>query len=234
MKKLRDYSDPRMRGWCAHCMRNLQDVDSNHDHVPTKALLRLPKPDNLPTVETCQDCNSSFQKDEDYTVAFLATVLTGSTDVDPDLFPGAHGILNFDGNKKLRSRIADSCSSLEPIMWRPEKERIERIMLKNARGHWLHEMGEAIADKPTTIWVQPFEAMSDEQIGLFETGKALDAAINLWPEVGSRMMQRMVEDGWVVVQNETYRYSCISSTETARVRIALYEYLAAQIEWNRE
>ena len=233
MKQIRDYSDPRERGWCIHCGKDLNDALSNADHVPTKALLREPKPDNLPTVEVCKSCNSGFQKDEDYTVAFLAAVCTGTTEVKPALFPGAHKILTYPGNEKLRNRIAAAKTDDDPPEWRPEVERIKRVMLKNARGHWLFEMGKAVSESPSSIWVQPFAAMSEEQIRLFDTGRGLDDAVNLWPEVGSRMLQRMAKDGWVEVQEGVYRYSCISSTQKARVRMVLYEYLAAQVEWDR-
>ena len=54
-------------------------------------------------VGMCQECNSGFSKDEEYFAAFLASVISGSTEPDPLQFPTASRILAH--NPRLRSRI---------------------------------------------------------------------------------------------------------------------------------
>jgi hypothetical protein len=66
-------------------------------------------------------------------------------------------------------------------------------------------------------------------------GRNDEASLALWPEVGSRMMTRLVtgEDmagQWVVVQKGVYRYS-VQQAEGLLVRSVLWEYLATEVQW---
>ena len=89
MDQLTDYSDSRNKGFCSHCGSGLGPDDSNRDHVPTRGLLNPPYPKNLPVVEVCRQCNSGFSSDEEYLIAFLGSVISGST--RPDRHdPGSH------------------------------------------------------------------------------------------------------------------------------------------------
>ena len=66
----------------------------------------------------------------------------------------------------------------------------------------------------------------------------------VWPEVGSRMMQRAVIvhslgdtqeaffDGWQDVQDGVYRYAVSQGPEGVVVRLVLREYLACEVGWN--
>jgi len=80
MQNIQEFVDRRHKAWCIHCTKELVSVETNRDHVPTKSLLREPYPPNLPVIEICKVCNQSFSADEEYLVAFLGAVLTGSTD----------------------------------------------------------------------------------------------------------------------------------------------------------
>ena len=74
--------------------------------------------------------------------------------------------------------------------------------------------------------------MSDAQREAFENPE--QAAI--WPEVGSRAMQRILSDahvspgGWLEVQPDRYRFHT-SQVGGVVVRIVLHEYLACYIWW---
>ena len=243
MKQLSDYSDIRMRGWCVHCGKTLEEEETNRDHVPTKALLRPPPPDSLPVVEVCSECNSSFSLDEEYVVAFLASVISGSTEVNAERFPKASRALAHSAG--LRRKIQESQTSESPPQWSPELRRIERVMEKNARGHWLYETGEAVSDTPTSVHVQPIPAMSEREMDQFYGDRSYGDSSGLWPEVGSRSMSRAVDrwarqaqgeadDSWVEVQSGVYTYSCASPPQLARVRMVIYDYLAAEVIWERE
>ena len=59
-----------------------------------------------------------------------------------------------------------------------------------------------------------------------------------WPEVGSRMLTRVVEgqdlsNGWVVVQEDVYRYA-VTQTGAFVVKMAMAEYLATEVIRNDE
>jgi len=114
----------------------------------------------------------------------------------------------------------------------PEVGRVERVILKNARGHALFEHAEPLLDDPARIWFAPIQSMAQagrEAFEQVETG-------GFWPEVGSRMFTRVITghdlaDGWVVVQPGVYRYS-VRCCGTVLVRSVLFEYLATEVRWD--
>ena len=117
------------------------------------------------------------------------------------------------------------------LLWQPEIERVHRVIVKNARGHLLYELGEAEVTPPSLIWCVPVALLTAHERCSFESS-LLDAS---WPEVGSRLMQRAagvspIPGGWVVVQPEVYRYSVGESPRT--VRTVIREYLATEVVWD--
>jgi hypothetical protein len=57
--------------------------------------------------------------------------------------------------------------------------------------------------------------------------------LSVWPEVGSRAMQRLLAEGeeWVTVQAGRYRYMATADS-AVRVRMVLSEYLACEVVWS--
>lgn len=116
----------------------------------------------------------------------------------------------------------------------PDWDRVRSVLLKLAKGHALYELHESCADEPTHCVMLPLILMSDEQRDDFENPDVS----SIWPEVGSRAMQRLVDgtdisrNGWIVVQQERYRYNA-SIVEGLDIRIVINEYLAAHICWNK-
>jgi hypothetical protein len=119
---------------------------------PSKSLLLKPHPENLPVVQVCKPCNTGFSLDEEYLVAFLGAVTAGSSDPDRQAKANAARILNR--NPKLRARIERARSEYRThggetrIVWKPEARRIDRVILKNARGHAFFEIGEPMLNQP--------------------------------------------------------------------------------------
>ena len=235
MKQIYHFSDQLGSADCIPCAERNHSGQYSRDHIPTKALLNSPYPENLMDVGMCQECNSGFAKDEEYFAAFLASAISGSIEPDPLQFPTASRILAT--NPLLRSRI-DAARRVEAtpgkdtvVTWTPELERIERVIVKNARGHVLFESGQAIALPPTRVSIVPIEQLLPQQLSQFEF--PLDSTG--WPEVGSRLTLRLLETrecgkgGWIEVQNGIYRYAV---DELHRVRMVLREYLAAEVAWN--
>ena len=115
-------------------------------------------------------------------------------------------------------------------LWIPEQKRIERVIAKNARGHAFYEYGEPMLETPQSSWVVPLDTLTDEQRSIFERIETAG-----WPELGSRMLTRLITtqdlwDGWVIVQDDVYRYS-VSYQDSIVVKIVLWEYLAAELRW---
>ena len=237
MRQLSDCSDVRNQGLCIHCGKALDKADISREHAPTRGLLNRPLPDNLPVVYACQRCNSGFSDDEAYLVALIACTISGSTDLDRDKFPVAAGIL--DHSAKLNGRIermrrVQMTEWGDPeVEWTVEPDRVATVVVKNARSHALYELGEPLRFAPRYAGFSPLCLMSDDQRNLFDRSSA---GHGLWPEVGSRMMQRvMLEDlerGWVTVQEGVYRYMVVQRPGETLVRSVIREYLATEVSWS--
>lgn len=235
MDQIDEFVDDRHKGWCVHCTMWIGQVESNHDHVPSKSLLRKPYPENLPTVDVCKSCNQKFSVDEEYFAAFLGCVLSGTTDPGRQPDPRVQRILTR--SPKLRERIeaarAESGTLFdhEPrVVWAPEEDRIKRVILKNARGHAYYEYGEPMLEQPAGLWFAPLELLEPEERSQFENVQR-----DVWPEVGSRMLTRVVtgqdlSDGWVIAQEDVYRYAVIPEGRLM-VRSVMHEYLATEVRW---
>lgn len=235
MEEIGESVDERQKSWCVHCGGWIAALASNRDHAPSKSLLRKPYPDNLPVIPVCTSCNSGFSLDEEYFAAFLGTVLSGTTEPDRQPLPAASRILQR--NPKLKDRIGRAKTEHRThggesrVVWAPEQDRIERVVVKNARGHAFFEYGEPMLEPPSRVWSAPLESMTATERAAFED---IDMGSG-WPEVGSRMMTRVLtgqdlDDGWVIVQEGAYRYAIIQQG-TLLVRTVLHEYLATETWW---
>lgn len=239
MDKIEEFVDERQKSWCIQCCAWIGDVETNHDHVPSKGLLRKPHPANLPKVKICTTCNNGFSADEEYLFLFLNCVLVGST--DPDIQTDAKVTRALKRHEKLRARIERSKTEYRTVagetryVWKPETERINRVVVKNARGHAFYEYGEPLLTVPDHVWATPLESMTEAERGTFENAKE-DGVLAGWPEMGSRMMTRVITgqdlfDGWIVVQDGVYRYR-VEQSEAMLVRSVLFEYLATEVYWS--
>ena len=244
MEQLMDYSDERNRVACIHCGVGLDSGNANEDHVPSRCLLDRPLPDYLPTVMICAACNASFALDEEYLCVFLAAVISGGVDPDPNLFPSAAASIKHSAGLRERIRRAQShqLSLLgEPeILWEPALDRVNRVIVKNARGHVLHELGEPVAGPPSRVACRPVSRVTVDQRNTFERGSlGSGSSVAGWPEVGSRMMQRLagvapLADGWIEVQEGVYRYAIIEDPNELVVRSLIRDYLATEVAWEFE
>ena len=236
MKPLEDFSDERLKQHCIHCGVFLEACDANEDHVPSKCLLDRPLPENPPKVTVCAECNSSFARDEEYLSVFLAAVLTGDAMPDADRFPKPAAAVRR--NSKLHARIAWARQEQltlfgEPdVLWTADIQRVERVIVKNARGHLLHELGEAPTAPPKSVASLPVTRLSPDQRTEFEY---VDHGPH-WPEVNSRLLQRVLgieplQNGWVEVQPGVYRYAVMHNGDEVTVRTLIRDYLATEVIW---
>ncbi|MDO9119553.1 MAG: hypothetical protein Q7U39_16460 [Nitrospira sp.] len=95
------------------------------------------------------------------------------------------------------------------------------------------EQNEPQIDLPSYVGFRPLAVMVATERSAFEDGHDM----GLWPEVGSRAMQRLLvagsdvfSEGWLIVQDGNYRYR-VDSGGGYRVRIVLREYLACEVIW---
>lgn len=253
MLYVEDFSDERHKEWCIHCGARSVIVETNRDHVPTKALLtkamRLrgaardrgdgdPK-DYLPQVVICKACNSGFSNDEAYLVCLLHTVFAGTFYPDPGVHPEAANFLRSNRGivrelKSLTEARADTSQKYDPFTVFADARKISRVVTKNARGHAYYEIGEPFFGDPSRVAFQTFGSMSADQRRAFE--QAGDQPQDVFPEVGSRMMHRVVgagvaPGGWIVVEPGRYRYS-VDWSQCVTVRTVIWEYMATETSWS--
>lgn len=235
MKRFNDYTDERYKGYCLHCAARLGRMRQTRDHVPSKVLLNRPLPDNVHVVDICEKCNNGFSADEEYFAAFLGAAMFGGVDPRPDMFEGARRALR--GNLKLAKEIAERVErftdedGISRLTWYPDFERVRSVVVKNARGHAFHELGQPCQDEPSEVFIRPLISTEEKKLAdflLVDHGSA-------WPEVGSRLLQRLytgvdMADGWIIVQPDVYVYTVLED-DGVIVRSIIREYLLTEVRW---
>lgn len=228
MEQIQPFPDERLLSRCVHC----GGVTATRDHVPSKVLLDEEYPKNLPVVPSCDPCNQGFSLHEEYVAALIDCAIAGSTEAARVSRPRIRSTL--EKTPALAARLeAARVSNSRGIAFHIEADRVRQVMLKLARGHAAYELSEPQLDEPNTYGLAAFELLSVEEREWFEA----PPHTNLFPEVGSRAMQRIFEEpvgqrkGWVIVQEARYRYlATVDSTIT--VRMVLSEYLACEATWS--
>lgn len=86
---------------------------------------------------------------------------------------------------------------------------MSRVVLKLARCHAAFELNEPRLREPSHLGIKPLPLMTEVEREAFERD---DDTFGIWPEVGSRAMQRVLVAGadavverWVTVQESNYR-----------------------------
>ena len=200
--------------------------EESRDHVPSRVLLDPPYPENLPVVPSCRSCNQSFSLDEEYLACLVECARTGSVNA-PTLRDQVRRILSR--KTKLASRLIATRRVMgDNIVWTPEQNRVQNIVLKLARGHAAYERNEPQLDDPTILSITPLNAMTREGNDAFNNVPNT----GIWPEVGSRGFHRAflghdVERGWIIVQPYRYRYL----VEGDCIRLVIGEYLGCEVIW---
>ena len=217
-----------MRGQCVYCGRKPE----TREHVPPRVFLNKPYPEQLPVVEACSDCNGGFSTHEEYLACLIECVISGSS--VPEKIQNERIARILKERPSLKNRIEDARTEEDgTTVFAVELDRVRVIIEKIARGHALFEMNELL-DDPVDFFANPLTTLSTEQRSDFEDIEP--AALGVWPEVGSRAMQRLlvtddaVHNGWIEVQKDRYRYS-VSQIAGIEVRMVFSEYLACRVCW---
>ena len=242
------YIDERLR-WphkaCVHCGMEPDAENVTKEHIPSKCLLIRPYPQELMTLTACRNCNGSYSHDEEYMAALLAAVLAGSTDSGKQVLAGPTHM--FETKPSLRAKIEEAKTESRTlfgeteISFAPELERIERVVVKNARCHVVYDLDQWMPSDPDYALAVPLLRFSNNHIEEFES---VQAGHSGWTEVGTRMFQRECfafgpDEGdmtgpWVVVQDGVYRYTVVDTEQGLLVRSILHEYLATEVFWNMD
>ncbi len=231
MRYLQNFGDRRQTALCVHCGDTSVET---LDHVPSKVLLDCPYPDQLPTVNSCRKCNEGFSEDELYLACLIECVLCGSTEPEELKRPKIARALR-ERPLLARRLAAARYATNGRIIFSVEHDRVQRVIVKLARSHALYELNEPQLTEPANIGFYPIGSLSEDGRQQFETGGAA-GLVSVWPEVGSRAMQRLAESwrgeaGWLIVQPGRYRYIASADPEGVTVKMVLSEYLACEVIW---
>lgn len=228
MKQIPNCGDERTLSFCAFC----GGETGTKDHCPSKVFLDEPYPENLPEVLACRKCNLSFSLHEEYVACLVSCAIAGST--DPELSPRPKTNRILRDKPKLRAMLEQARSQTDgKTSFIPDHGRVSSVFVKLAQGHALYELHELCARPPDELFFSPLELLSRRDASRFEA--SADAAV--WPEAGSRALQRLVTTGsgavhfnWISVQPGRYRY-CASAGIGIEIRIVINEYLACFAMW---
>jgi hypothetical protein len=221
------FADERYSGQCIFCGAKPE----TREHVASRVLLDEPFPDDLPLVASCHACNHGISRDEEYLACLVECVICGSAEPDKVRREKVRTSLR----PALAARIA-SCRTNDAagrLIWKPEEDRIRKVVVKLARGHAAHQFSEPQIDEPTSVVAVPLIVLSPEQRAPFEEPPETLG----WPEIGTLAFINLLvagdkvfdsESGWSVLQEGRYRY--LEPGETI-VRIVLSEYLACEVVW---
>ena len=110
-----------------------------------------------------------------------------------------------------------------------EDSRIKNVIQKLAIGHILHETGTKVWKPPLRLQYRFLQAMTAQMLDKFND--VIEDA--MFPEVGSRLWQRIVEKGntWIEIQARNYRYF-INGGSVVFVRLVIKEMLFAEVVWD--
>jgi len=125
--------------------------------------------------------------------------------------------------------------SLKPggefVVSEEDQARLCAVLEKIARGLWAYEVGETAQSSLATARYAQITELRDDQLEAF---MSLEQP-NLLPEVGSRMMIRVlggtdkVEGSWIELQAGRFSYGIEVFSDGGRVKIILGDYIAAEV-----
>lgn len=209
-------------------------------HVPSKAFLQEPYPDNLPTIPACFACNNGYSEDENYVSCFLDIL---KSRIYSDYSEQEQTNARIANDKKLENILQEQIKTEdEKVFYQLDKQRFDRILLKLARGHAGFEYDYVDFDNTRTkIWYEFLFNINQDTLISFETIPETDIA----PEVGSRgittpfIIQNIATgdaigfSAWNEVQENRYRYQ-VSHNENGDiiVKIVIFEFLYCVVEFN--
>ena len=213
---------------------------TTREHVPSKAFLIDPYPEDLATLPACFECNNGFSKDEEYVSCFL-DVLKAAIYQNYEQRPDT--VRKLKRNTKLKD-LLDEQIKIEggQVHYHVDENRLCRILIKLAKGHAGFEFDHtSFDDSDITIRYNFVFNMSEDSIRKFEEIPEM----KLLPDVGSRSCAgpyiiQNADTGevslfmfWIYVHDNLYRYQ-VSYNDVGGicVKIVIYEILYCRVDFD--
>lgn len=228
--------DKSVENGCVYCGKPA----NTREHVPSKAFLSRPYPEDLSTIPACFDCNNGFSADEKYVSCFLDVLKAA---VYPDYTCRIETMQRLETDKELQQLINKQINKSDgKINYNLDEKRLCRILIKLAKGHAGFEVDHiSFDDVDISVWYNFIFNMEESVIDEFEEIPQTDIA----PEVGSRgcvtpFVVQNIETReavgfilWNDVQEGQYRYQVMyNKTGGICVKIIIYEMLYCRIDFD--
>jgi hypothetical protein len=210
---------------------------ATREHIPSKAFLIEPYPENLATIPACFECNNGYSEDEKYLSCFLDVL---RSQVYADCPQREQTIIRLEKDEKLQKTLKEQIQKNDgKVYYNPDEKRMLRILFKLARCHAGFEFDHVnFDDVKAKIWYDfAFDISNDVMLDFNEIPE-MDKA----PEVGSRgvfvpFIAQNVETGevmalalWNIVQDEQYRYQVhLNSDGQITVKLVIFEFLYCEV-----
>ena len=214
---------------CIYC-GNSADT---REHSPSKAFLKEPFPENLPTVPACFKCNNGYSSDEEYVSCYLdilkSKVINGYV-INTKTFEHLKKNVGLSAILNKEIQLIDG-----KVYFSYNEKRLINVLVKLARGHAAFEFDYVNFDcKPFVSYNFAFN-MNSEEIQAFKEV----VEINKLPSVGARVYNRLLvmENlqkkkefmyffDWVSVQDNEYSYNVyLDENDFVCVKISIAEIL---------
>lgn len=223
-----EYGEGHPERFCCYCGELADTVD----HVPSKVFLDKPYPENLPVVPCCKRCNEQFSLDEEY-VAVLLECVRWQT-LEPREFTREKVRKIVEHNPAILETVRETVSPLLDGHFTIDSNnaRLNKVLTKLIAGHLRFEGLDQwfLHDGLEIHLYQDIHANR-------EFYKQFHSPIHsgLLPEVGSRALMTLVENGdagswWFVVQSGNYEY-CVAP-DNSEVRITIQDFFGVRGQIN--
>ena len=213
---------------CIYCGNSA----TTREHVPSKAFLIEPFPENLSTIPACFECNNGFSADENYVSCFL-DVLKSFIYADYSCNESTKQRLLKD--EKLKQLIDEQIKLVgKEVHFSYDEKRLLRILEKLAVGHAGFEFDKVDFDRCVSISYDFIFNLSDEQISNFNIIPTHDTIVEISSRVGNTpCIIQNIDTGeayffnaWNEVQENQYRYQVYQNNQGGvSVKIVIYELL---------
>lgn len=212
---------------------------TTREHVPSKAFLQKPYPDNLPTIPACFACNNGYSEDENYVSCFLDIL---KSRIYSDYSEQEQTNSRTEKDKKLQNVLQEQIKIQDgKVFYQLDEQRFDRILLKLARGHAGFEYDYVDFDNTKIkIWYDFLFNMTENTLKNFES----IPESGIVPEVGIRataapfILQNITTGEatslsiWNEVQENRYRYQVFQNEkENVTVKIVIFEFFYCEIEF---
>ncbi len=187
-----------MKKVCVYCGKK----PTTKDHIPPKRIFSKPRPDSLITVPSCEDCNASFQLDDEYFDLMLS--MTENVENNEDVLKRRKSIirnLSRPESKGLLKMVQDSVRHVVDEYPNGEErtrvaisinyDRINSLIARVIKGLFYVEKGVRLPDN-LNVLVREFES-----IDVFNK-QAVDSTI--------RILKMIQNSEWRTIREGVFEY----------------------------